>query len=57
MAAHFSRSRTSGLAPVIYTLRKYVRKPRKAPPGTAAPVREKSLMVEPGIPAGVEPKA
>ena len=57
VAAHYSRSRSSGLAPVIYTLRKYVRKPRKAPPGTAAPTREKSLMVEPGIPAGVEPLA
>ena len=50
IAAHYSKARHSGLAPVLYTQRKYVRKPRKSPPGTAACIQEKSLMVEPGIP-------
>ncbi len=50
IAAYHSKARTSGLAPVIHTLRKYVRKPRKSPPGTASCIREKSLMVEPGLP-------
>jgi len=51
IAAYHSKARTSGLAPVIYTLRKYVRKPRKTPAGTASCIREKSLMVEPGVPS------
>ncbi len=50
VAAYHSKARTSGLAPVVYTLRKYVRKPRKSPAGTASCIREKSLMVEPRIP-------
>jgi predicted ribosome quality control (RQC) complex YloA/Tae2 family protein len=50
IAAYHSKARTSGLAPVVYTLRKYVRKPRKSPAGTASCIREKSLMVEPGVP-------
>ncbi len=50
IAAHHSKMRTSGLAPVIYTLRKYVRKPRKTRAGTASCIREKSVMVEPGVP-------
>jgi len=54
IAAQYSKARNSGLAPVIYTERKYVRKPRKSPPGTASCIREKSLMVEPGIPDGTE---
>ncbi len=50
IAAYHSKARTSGYAPVVYTQRKYVRKPRKSPPGTASCIREKSLMVEPGLP-------
>jgi predicted ribosome quality control (RQC) complex YloA/Tae2 family protein len=53
LAAQYSKSRNSSLAPVIHTLRKYVRKPRKTPPGTAVCEREKSLMVEPGLAPGV----
>jgi predicted ribosome quality control (RQC) complex YloA/Tae2 family protein len=55
VAAANSKARHSGLVPVIYTERRYVRKPRKAPPGTAVCLQEKSLFVEPGIPSGVEP--
>jgi len=47
IAAAFSRGRHSKSVPVIYTLAKYVRKPRKAAPGLAVCTREKTLMVEP----------
>jgi predicted ribosome quality control (RQC) complex YloA/Tae2 family protein len=48
-AAYYSRARTSKKVPVIYTLAKYVRKPRKAPPGKVTVEREKSVMVEPRL--------
>jgi predicted ribosome quality control (RQC) complex YloA/Tae2 family protein len=47
LAALHSRARTSGLVAVDWTRRKYVRKPRKAPPGRVAPERVKTLFVEP----------
>lgn len=53
LAAMHSKARHSALVPVIWTERRYVRKPRKAPPGTAVCLREKSLFVEPGVAAGV----
>ena len=49
-AAYFSRARGSSKVPVIYTRAKYVRKPRKAAPGKVVVEREKSIMVEPGLP-------
>ena len=52
IAAYYSKARTSGLVPVIYTEKRYVRKPRKAPPGLAVCLREKVLMVEPKLPTG-----
>jgi len=50
IAAWYSRSRTSGLVPVLMTERRYVRRPRKSPPGTAATLRHESVMVEPRLP-------
>jgi predicted ribosome quality control (RQC) complex YloA/Tae2 family protein len=50
IAAWYSKSRTSGLVPVIYAERRYVRKPRKAKPGLAATLRHESMMIEPGLP-------
>ncbi len=50
IAAWWSDARTSGLAPVIYTERKYVRKPRGAPPGTVRVEREQVVMVTPAVP-------
>jgi hypothetical protein len=50
LAAHFSRARHSGLVPVIYTQRKYVRKFRGAKPGQVRCEREKMLMVAPAVP-------
>jgi predicted ribosome quality control (RQC) complex YloA/Tae2 family protein len=47
IAAYFSRSRTSSKAPVDYTLKKYVRKPAKAPAGLVTITYEKTLMVQP----------
>ena len=50
IAAYHSKARTSSLAPVIITQRKYVRKPRRALPGAVLVERERVLMVEPGLP-------
>ena len=50
IAAHYSKARKSKLVPVAYTEKRYVRKPRGAPAGTAAMMREKVLMVEPALP-------
>lgn len=50
-AAFYSQARTAGKVPVIYTQKKYVRKPRKAPPGLVVCEREKSVMVRPAEPA------
>lgn len=47
LAALHSRARTSGSVAVDWTLRKYVRKPRGAPPGTVTPDRLKTVMVRP----------
>lgn len=46
-AAFHSKSRTAGKVPVIYTQKKYVRKPRGAKPGTVYVEREKMIMVRP----------
>lgn len=50
IAAHFSKAKHSGLVPVIYTQRKYVRKFRGARPGQVVCEREKMVMVEPALP-------
>ncbi len=49
-AAHYSQARTAGKVPVIYTRKKYVRKPRGSKPGLAMCEREKSVMVRPEEP-------
>ena len=61
-AAFHSKLRTAGKAPVIYTQKKYVRKPRGTKAGTVYVEREKMLMVRPVEPpreqmsdAGVPP--
>ena len=50
IAAHYSKSKHSGLAPVIYTERKYVRKFRGAKPGQVVCEREKTIIVAPRLP-------
>ena len=47
LAALHSKARTSGVVPVDWTRRKYVRKPRKAPPGRVMVERVKTIFVEP----------
>jgi hypothetical protein len=47
LAAVHSKARTSGSVPVDWTRRKYVRSPRKAPPGTVIPDRVQTVFVEP----------
>jgi len=47
VAAVHSGGRHSGTVAVDWTRRKYVRKPRKSPPGTVVPDRVKTLFVEP----------
>ncbi len=47
VAAVMSRARGSGLVPVSWTRRKYVRKPRKSGPGSVITQRAKTLFVEP----------
>ena len=46
-AAFHSKSRNAGKVPVIYTQKKYVRKPRGTKPGTVYVEREKMIMVRP----------
>lgn len=50
IAAWFSKARTSSLAPVIVTQRKYVRKPKKSVAGSVRIDREEVLLVEPALP-------
>ena len=50
IAAYFSKARHAGLVPVIYTLRKYVRKFRGARPGQVTCEREKTIFAEPKLP-------
>lgn len=47
IAAYHSKARNSKTVPVIYTQKKYVRKPRKAKAGLVTVERETMVMVEP----------
>lgn len=47
LAAVHSEARHSGSVPVDWTRRKYVRKPRKAPPGAVVPDQVETIFVEP----------
>ncbi len=47
LAALGSEARNSGTVPVDWTRRKYVRKPRNAPPGAVLPDRVETVFVEP----------
>jgi predicted ribosome quality control (RQC) complex YloA/Tae2 family protein len=47
LAAYYSRMRTDSFCPVIYTPKKYVRKPKGLPEGAVVIDKEKVLMVEP----------
>lgn len=47
LAAWYSKAKSNSLASVIYTLRKYVRKPKGSPPGQVIVERETGILVEP----------
>jgi len=47
LAAYYSQARDHGKVAVDYTLRKYVRKPRKAKPGLVTISQEKTIIVSP----------
>jgi predicted ribosome quality control (RQC) complex YloA/Tae2 family protein len=47
LAAYYSQARNDGKVAVDYTLRKHVRKPRKAKPGLVTISQEKTLIVSP----------
>jgi predicted ribosome quality control (RQC) complex YloA/Tae2 family protein len=49
IAAYFSEARTQTVAPVSYTPRKFVRKPKGANPGAVIVEREEVMMVKPQI--------
>ncbi len=55
IAAFHSKSRHASLVPVIYTRRKYVRKPKKASPGKVLCERVKTIFAEPLIPDSPDP--
>jgi predicted ribosome quality control (RQC) complex YloA/Tae2 family protein len=55
LAAHYSKARTSKHVAVSYTEKRYVKKVRKGPPGTAAMLREKVIFVDPGLPEPAKP--
>ena len=50
IAAFYSKAKHSNLVPVIYTMRKYVRKFRGAKPGQVICEREKTIFAEPRLP-------
>ena len=52
LAALFSKAKGSTTVSVWVTQRRYVRKPRKAAPGSVVPERFRSLFVEPVEPPG-----
>lgn len=50
IAAYYSKMKKAGTVPVAYCERKYVKKPKNAPPGTVTLQREEVVFVEPGLP-------
>ena len=50
VAAWHSKARKGGKVPVVYTLARYVSKPKKAEPGTVNLRNERLLIVKPQLP-------
>lgn len=50
IAAYYSKHKGNALAPVSYTLKKFVRKPKGFEPGQVVIDREEVIMIEPGLP-------
>lgn len=49
IAAYYSSQRNGGYVPVVYTQRKYVRKPKGANPGAVVIAKEDVILIEPKI--------
>lgn len=52
ITAYYSQARNASYVPVVYTQRKYVRKPKGANVGAVTLEREQTIMVRPGLPSG-----
>jgi predicted ribosome quality control (RQC) complex YloA/Tae2 family protein len=52
IAAYYSKMRNARMVPVVVTERKFVRKPKGAPPGTVVLQREDVIFAEPRLPEG-----
>lgn len=50
IAAYYSGARNAKHVPVIYTYKKYVRKPKGANPGSVVVTKEDVIIVEPKLP-------
>jgi predicted ribosome quality control (RQC) complex YloA/Tae2 family protein len=50
IAAYYSKMKNATMVPVAMTEKKYVRKPKGAPPGTVVLEREKVIFAEPALP-------
>jgi predicted ribosome quality control (RQC) complex YloA/Tae2 family protein len=53
ITAYYSQARNASYVPVVYTQRKFVRKPKGANVGAVTLEREQTVMVRPGLPAGI----
>ena len=53
IAAYYSKRKTDSLAPVAYTLAKFVRKKKGSPPGTVLIEKEKVILVAPKDPSQI----
>jgi predicted ribosome quality control (RQC) complex YloA/Tae2 family protein len=51
IAAYYSKMKNAKMVPVAMTEKRYVRKPKGAPPGTVVIEREKVIFAEPALPA------
>ncbi len=49
LAAYYSKRKSEGICPVIYTPKKFVRKPKGAPLGAVVVEKEEVIMVEPKL--------
>lgn len=53
IAAYYSSARNASWTPVVYTLKKHVRKPKGAAVGAVVLEREEVIMARPGLPSGL----
>jgi hypothetical protein len=54
IAARFSKAKHAGTVPVVWTRKRYVRKPRGSPAGLAVCTHEKTVFVKPALPEGTD---